>query len=195
MATNYNVVDYNIFRKELAEGQKSGFALLSRSDEKSVRASFPNNPVWLMSTEERRNEFQSLALDGEVLDGFCFPSFNRDYSANNPPVIDEVETGGGGLPGSPYTPNPTSPGVSFAGDADMPLVSNGDDVSKIGDPPEYMADIKTNKPSRPPFNGAMTDTDPMTTSLAIDQATIETLREFMGRSPGRVDDWGSVSGE
>ena len=50
------------------------------------------------------------ALDGLVTSGLGFNSFNRDYTENDAPNLAEVETGGEGLPASPYVPNPTSPG-------------------------------------------------------------------------------------
>ncbi len=192
MATPNPTVD--VFRQELATGELGGTPALSRTDASSLKTSFPGSPIIgqniTLTPEERRTEFQKLVLDGEVTNGFCFSTFNRDFSENDPPVYEDVETGPGGLPGSPFTPNVVSPGEG-----------NGVDPTKMGDPPAYMYDgddpflIKTTKASRPPFNGSMTDTDPKATSAAIDQTKIDTLGEHMGRSPGRVDDWGSISGE
>ena len=192
MATNHSTVD--VFRQELATGELGGTPALSRADDSSLKTSFPGSPIIgpsaTLTPEERRAEFQKLALDGEVINGFCFSSFNRDFYENDPPAYEDVKTGPGGLPGSPFTPNVVSPGAD-----------NGVDPTKMGDPPAYMYDgkdpllIKTTKASRPPFNGSMTDVDPKATSWAIDQTKVETLGEYLGRSPGRVDDWGSVSGE
>jgi len=190
MATPYQTVD--VFRQEQASGELGGTPALSRPDQASLEVSFPGSPIYAgtITPEERRAEFQKLALDGEVVNGFCFSSFNRDFYENDPPIYDDVETGPGGLPGSPFTPNVVSPGEG-----------NGVDPTKMGDPPAYMYDgkdpllIKTTKASRPPFNGSMTDTDPKTTSGAIDQTKIETLGEYLGRSPSRANDWGSISGE
>ena len=55
--------------------------------------------------------FRALALDGIVNDGgHTYGEFNRDYAENGAPSYGEVETGGGGLPASPWVPNPASPG-------------------------------------------------------------------------------------
>jgi len=50
--------------------------------------------------------------------GHTFGTFDLNYS--NSPELGDVETGGGGLPSSPYTPNTTSPGPGsvFANDQD-----------------------------------------------------------------------------
>jgi len=50
--------------------------------------------------------------------GHTFGTFNLNYSGA--PDQRDVETGGGGLPASPYMPNPTSPGPGsvFANDQD-----------------------------------------------------------------------------
>ena len=50
-------------------------------------------------------------------------SFDRDYNGTtqNPvPNLEDVETGGGGLPASPFVPNLTSPGPGSVNAADMP---------------------------------------------------------------------------
>jgi len=194
MADPHQTVD--VFRQELATGELGGTPALSRADAASLTTSFPGSPIIgqnkTLTPEERKAEFQKLALDGEVINGFCFSSFNRDFAENDPPAYGDVITGPGGLPGSSFTPNVVSPGEG-----------NGVDPTKMGDPPAYMYEgpggdpllIKMTKSSRPPFNGSMTDIDPKSASLAIDQTKIETLGEYMGRSPGRVDDWGSISGE
>ena len=191
-STIHQTVD--VFRQELATGELGGTPSLSRPNDASLKTSFPGSPIIgtnaSLSPEERREEFQKLVLDGQVINGYCFSKFNRDYYANNPPAYEDVVTGPEGLPGSPFTPNVVSPGEG-----------NGVDPTKMGDPPAYMYDgadpliIKENKPSRPPFNGSMTDIDPKASSWAIDQTKVETLGQHLGRSPGRVDDWGSVSGE
>ena len=190
MATNYGVVD--IHRLTVADGKLPGTPGLSTSNEASLKKSFPGSPIHSgeLTRDERRIEFQKLALDGEVTDGFCFPTFNRHYHENGPPKYADVEHGAGGLPGSPFTPNPVSPGQG-----------NGADPTKMGEPPTYMKDvdgkdpllIKTTKSSRPPFNGSMTDIDPWATSECIADTQIETLGGLMGKSPHRVDTWGAVS--
>jgi len=71
-----------------------------------------------VTDDERKSAFQSEVLDGTVQNGLGFSSFDRDYANNGAPNFDDVETGGGGLPATPFTPNPSSPGAgsTFAGD-------------------------------------------------------------------------------
>ena len=62
-----------------------------------------------MTDESVAAHFQAVVLDGVVNDGgHTFGTFNRDY--DGAPDMAEVKTGGGGLPASPYVPNPVSPG-------------------------------------------------------------------------------------
>jgi hypothetical protein len=91
----------------------------------NIKAAFPNSPIHSgeLTDEERKKEFQNLVLDGVVLNGHGVNSFNRDYTGTTQdpvPNLEDVETGGGGLPSSPYTPNLTSPGPGSVNAADQP---------------------------------------------------------------------------
>mgnify|MGYP003986459501 CR=1 FL=1 len=67
---------------------------------------------------------QQLLLDGVVNDGgHTFGEFNRDYI--DAPTITDVETGAGGLPASPYVPNPSSPGPGSFNATDIPAPPEG----------------------------------------------------------------------
>lgn len=79
-------------------------------NDNNLRSAFPNSPVFLgeLTDEERKKLYQELALDGVVVNGNGLNSFNRDFV--DAPDLSEVETGGGGLPASPFIPNLTSPG-------------------------------------------------------------------------------------
>ena len=66
---------------------------------------------------------------------YSLPGFSRDYNENGPPSAGEVKTGGEGLPGSPYGPNPSSPNnpgtinptdVPAAATEDFPPEPHGD---------------------------------------------------------------------
>lgn len=85
----------------------------------NLRAAFPQSPIFKeeLTEEERKAKFQELALDGVVLNGNGVNSFNRDFEGA--PNLEEVETGGGGLPASPYMPNPMSPGPGSVNAADQ----------------------------------------------------------------------------
>jgi len=92
----------------------------------NLKASFPDSPIYKgeITDEERRELFQELALDGVVQNGNGFSAFNRDYvgSTKDPiPNINDVATGGGGLPASPYIPNLTSPGPGSLNYSDQPV--------------------------------------------------------------------------
>ena len=104
----------------------------------NLQSMFPNSPIYLgeLSDEERKKSYQGLSLDGNVNDpttvaGISVPggpghgvnSHSRDYS--DAPDLSLVETGGGGLPASPYMPNLTSPGPGSINPADQP-VYNGE---------------------------------------------------------------------
>ena len=99
----------------------------------NLQSMFPSSPIYLgnMTDEERKKSYQGLSLDGNVNDasdsaGVSVPggpghgvnSHDRDYS--NAPDLSQVETGGGGLPASPYMPNLTSPGPGSLNAADQP---------------------------------------------------------------------------
>ena len=97
----------------------SGKPLGSRNDI-NLKSAFPSSPIHLeeLSDDERREKYKELALDGLVVNGNGINAFNRDYSGA--PNLDDVETGGGGKPASPYFPNLTSPGPGSINAADQP---------------------------------------------------------------------------
>jgi len=93
---------------------------LGSRNEINLQAMFGASPIYAgdLTDDERKSTFQADALDGVVTSGFGLNSFNRDFSQNDAPNLEDVATGGGGLPATPYVPNPTSPGPgsTFAGD-------------------------------------------------------------------------------
>jgi len=86
----------------------------------NLESMFAASPLYVdyNSDETVTQLYQDEALDGLVTSGLGINSFNRDYAENDAPNLEDVETGGGGLPASPFVPNPTSPGPGsvFAGD-------------------------------------------------------------------------------
>lgn len=149
---------YTVFIPKVGDGSLGGVSSLSSSDSESLKKSFPGSPIHdgTLTRESVEKTFQELVMDGEVLNGFCFSKFNRDYDkgedGEKPPVLADVETGGGGLPGSPHMPNPTSPGPDSVNPADQ------------ADPPD---DLEVSKVSRPPFTGEGTALDPAKSSAQI----------------------------
>jgi len=98
-----------------------------------LKACFPecpvytNNPDKAITDDERKQAFHELALEGMVINGLGFNSFNRDFV--DAPNIADVETGGGGKPASPYGPNITSPGPGSTSAADQaPFVGELPDI-------------------------------------------------------------------
>ena len=103
-------------------------------NQSNLQSMFPNSPMYNgdMSDTERRKSFQALALDGNVNDdvevagvqvpggqGNGINSHSREYT--DAPDLNDVVTGGGGLPASPYMPNLTSPGPGSLNASDQPV--------------------------------------------------------------------------
>ena len=87
-------------------------------NQKNLKASYGGSPILSgeYTDETLRSLYADSALDGTVLNGLGFNSFNRDFS--DAPNMADVPTGGGGLPTTPHVPNVTSPGPGsvFASD-------------------------------------------------------------------------------
>jgi len=110
-----------------------------KSNTELLRAVFPQNPVGLGTLEDNgevdsplRQHFQELCMDGVVPEnagegpaqGWMAPNeFNRDFV--DAPDYNDVPTGGGGLPASPWVPNPVSPGEGSMNASDLPEPPDG----------------------------------------------------------------------
>lgn len=84
---------------------------LGKSDTANLQKSFPASPIHSgeLTDEKVIEGGKKLLIDGEVNDGgHTFGTFNRDYVDS--PDLNDVQVGGGGLPGSPFAPNIASPG-------------------------------------------------------------------------------------
>jgi len=93
---------------------------LGSADTTTIQASFPASPIYLgdLTDDGVTEQGQALLLDGEVNDaGHTFGVFERDYT--EAPDYGDVEKGGGGLPASPWVPNPVSPGPGSMNPADQ----------------------------------------------------------------------------
>jgi hypothetical protein len=80
------------------------------ADTKNLKTIFPGSPIYTgeLTDDVVRKMGQELLVDGIVNDGgHTFGEFDRDYP--EAPNLADVETGGGGLPGSPYAPNIAAP--------------------------------------------------------------------------------------
>jgi hypothetical protein len=97
-----------------------------RHDSKAMSTIFKASPIHAseLTADSVRKTFQDLVLDGEVNDaGHTFGIQNRDYI--DAPDYGDVETGGGGLPASPWAPNPSSPGPGSQNPADQAEAPDG----------------------------------------------------------------------
>ena len=82
-----------------------------KSDTTSLQKAYPASPIHSgdLNDETIREMGNELLISEEVDDGgHTFNTFNRDYAGA--PDVNDVVTGGGGLPGSPHAPNVASPG-------------------------------------------------------------------------------------
>jgi hypothetical protein len=104
---------------------------LGSSDTKNSVAAYPASPIHSgeITRESLEEQFDELVLQGVVKNGLGIPSYDRDYtgadSGVETPDLSTVETGPGGLPASPYVPNPASPGPGSQNPADLPAPPEG----------------------------------------------------------------------
>ena len=99
---------------------------MGRSASNDLATSFPASPIHSgeMTDESIRAQYQEIVMDAVINDeGHTFGTYDTSYSGA--PNLDDVETGGGGLPASPYVPNVTSPGPGSLNPADMPEPPEG----------------------------------------------------------------------
>ncbi len=93
-----------------------------RSETKNLQDIFPGSPVHSgeLTDEVIRSQGQTLLVDGVVNDGgHTFGEFDRDYP--EAPNFDDVETGGGGKPGTAHAPNIAAPPEGM-NPADIPAI-------------------------------------------------------------------------
>lgn len=104
---------------------------MGSSDNQTLVASFPASPVHSgeLTRDTLEKQFNELVLSGVVKNGMGIASFDRDYtgadSGSSSPDLKNVKTGPGGLPASPYVPNPASPGPGSSNPADLPSPPEG----------------------------------------------------------------------
>jgi len=110
------------------------------------------------SIDALREHYEKLALrdnaelQGAVASYYGITGYSPDYT--DAPVLSTVESGPGGLPGSPYFPNVASPGEG-----------NVDNPTAMPEPPEA-SNVAT--PNGAAYSGApITANDPKSTSEAL----------------------------
>ena len=99
---------------------------LSTSDTNRLSSLFAGSPIHSgeMTREQIREFFKNAVLSGIINDG-GHTFGEHDTSFSDSPNLDDVETGGEGLPASPHVPNPVSPGVGSNNAADQAEAPEG----------------------------------------------------------------------
>ena len=122
-----------------------------------LKACYASSPIHSgdLSAESIREMYQKEILDGVINDGgHTFGTYNPNYE--DAPDLSDVETGGGGLPASPYVPNPVSPGEGSMNPSDQ------------AEAPEGFGET----PSATPFSGVGSQLTSKASSEAIAQQTL-----------------------
>jgi len=117
-------------KQNLVEYSTTQFKAKGSSNTSNLKKLFAGSPIYKgeITDEERLEFYQNLLnldnVDSDVInrsgDYYGIPNYSMNYVENGMPVIADVETGGGGLPSSPHTPNLTSPGPGSTSALDQP---------------------------------------------------------------------------
>ena len=108
--------------------------------DKNLKSAFYASPIHSneINDKERFKTFIDLTK-GVIVNGNGINSFDTRYlgnDTNSVPNLEDVETGGGGLPSTPFTPNLTSPGPGSLNAANQPeydgTFKNKDNISNFG---------------------------------------------------------------
>ena len=129
-------------KQTMVEYNNSSNKKMGTSNTSNLKKMFPNSPIFTnsdpLSDQERREAYRIL-LDSSNSDAsgyYGFSSYSMNYEDNGAPNIEDVKTGGGGLPATPYSPNPTSPGPGSTNAATQPAydgeVKNVESISNFG---------------------------------------------------------------
>jgi len=119
-----------------------------------------------MTSQEIQSFYQENCLDVTALDGYLFQGFNADFNLNGAPLMSDVETGGNGLPGTPYIPNLNSPGETNGLDnTQQPYTGPRGKLTSLGAPDPGGASINWG-------SGKGVGNDPASTSTSIAGQTI-----------------------
>lgn len=104
-----------LFVEEKAKGTRN---------QENLKSAFYASPIYNQElTDKERFETFIKLTKGVILNGNGLNSFDTRYRGNdqNPvPNLEDVESGGGGLPSTPFTPNLTSPGPGSVNAVNQP---------------------------------------------------------------------------
>ena len=117
------------------------------SNSSNLKKMFPGSPIYKqeLSDAERLKTYQEfLDLDDvssdsnqkDILGYYGFSGYSNNFDTNGSPDLGLVETGGGGLPATSFSPNPSSPGPGSTNASTQPAydgeVKNIDTISNFG---------------------------------------------------------------
>ena len=99
---------------------------LGKTSTNDLKSIYAESPMYNgeMTPDTVKQQFQDDVLDNPINDGgHTFGTFDPNFG--EAPDLAEVETGGGGLPATPYVPNPASPGPGSMNPTDQPEAPDG----------------------------------------------------------------------
>ena len=167
----------------LTANPPKGTTLGSRK-ESVLQESFASSPIYSKATSSPDGEgsikltdsdlktwFIDHVVNGTVPQSEGYYGFDEAYNRDfvGAPDLTKVEVGAGGLPSTPYTPNPSSPGEG-----------NGVNAESKPEAKKFAADVLAKKPSTP-GSGAAANEDsrnPAFSSVAMKT----TLGQVLGKS-------------
>jgi len=108
----------------------------------NLKKAFPNAPQYNEYKDAAVKSFYEDLLNNangdssDIAGYYGISGFSLNYNENNPPKLEDVETGGGGLPATSFSPNVTSPGPGSTNAAAQPEytgdVKNIDTINNFG---------------------------------------------------------------
>jgi len=151
---------------------------LGSCDTAVLRAIYPASPVYSgeLTDDSATAQYTDVVLSGEINDGgHTFGTVKIDYQ--DAPDLNEVEIGGGGKPGTPYSPN-------VAVNPDEPHNPAG--IPAAGADPEITSKQRGGGGAfqTPPGTGSELAANPKNTSAVVSTLRIGSLRLGRGSSVG-----------
>jgi len=130
---------------------------MGKAGSSDIASMYATSPIHKgdITADSIKDQYQAEVLDGAINDGgHTFGTFDPNYV--DAPDLNDVETGGSGLPASPYVPNPSSPGEGSVSPTDQPAAPDGFGTT----------------PSATPFVGVGSQLSPKAASEAISKQTL-----------------------
>ena len=100
--------------------------LVSRADSALLESIYPGSPIIGTNksvTDASQKAKMQAVLNEDITENVSFGTFNPNFA--DAPDLSLVETGNGGLPATPYVPNPTSPGEGSINPVDQAEAPDG----------------------------------------------------------------------